>query len=349
MKHLIPCGLAAFALFHLNLQATGQPLMVSNNHTPQQLVENFLIGPDVQVSNIQFTGSAQARGYFDGSTSNIGLHSGVIVSTGAVTDAVGPNDSIPETDVGTDFMLQGNSTLTSIMGFQTYDAAILEFDFQMPSDTFYLRYVFASNEYMLYVGSNVNDAFALLLSGPGIDGEQNLALIPGTQIPVAIDNVNANVNAQYYVDNQVPLGATVAYNGFTQPFTAQANIVPNEWYHIRMAIADGGDGLYDSAIFLLQHSFRGSLIGMNVDSDNLAISHSIYPNPFTESTTLIYENRAQKSATLTLTTLAGQLVRTISTTTGELRIDRGGLSSGIYFYQLRTDDGREATGKVVVD
>jgi hypothetical protein len=342
--------LIVVAFLQVDQQVIGQTLTVNAAYSPQQLVEDFLLGPNVLVSNIQFTGNEGARGYFDGANSNIGLPSGILLSTGLATDAEGPNGT-PLSDQGTGFGGEGDSVLGSIIGapFSTNDAAILEFDFQLPSDTVYLRYVFASNEYMLYAGAGTNDIFAVFLSGPGIDGEQNLALIPGTDLPVTIDNVNANTYAQYYVSNENPPGATVEYNGFTHAFTAHATIIPNETYHVRIAIVDVADDLYDSAIFLQQGSFRGSLIGLSVESDHLTTKHVVYPNPFAETTTLTYENLTQQLATLTVTTLAGQLVRTMSNTTGQLQIDREGLSAGVYFYQLRMADGRQAVGKLVVD
>jgi hypothetical protein len=51
-------------------------LDVNTTQTPQQLVEDVLIGQGVQVSNIQFTGDPMARGYFNGANSNIGLSRG---------------------------------------------------------------------------------------------------------------------------------------------------------------------------------------------------------------------------------------------------------------------------------
>jgi len=349
MKHMIYHNPLTVALLLISIPTIGQTLTVSVNHTPQQLVEHFLIEPGVQVSNVQFTGNAQARGHFYGLASNSVMPSGVLLSSGLATDAEGPNGT-PFSDVGTDFDGLGDPLLTAMSGSNqgTKDAAILEFDFQLASDTVYLRYVFASNEYMMYVGMGVNDVFALLLSGPGIDGERNIALIPGTETPVSVDNVNANVNAQYYVDNENPPGSAVEYNGFTYPFTAQAVIVPNQTYHMRIAIADAGDGLYDSAVFLLEHSFRGSLIGMRVKTDDAASSHTVHPNPLSETATLTYANPGQQTCTLTLTTLTGQQVRTLTDTTGQIRIDRGDLPSGIYLYQLHMADGQRVAGKVVV-
>lgn len=234
-------------------------LVVNTGNTPQQLVQNVLIGGGVTVSNVQFTGASGAAGFFDGQNSNIGLSSGVLLTTGLASGAIGPNNLI--NDSGTDHTMPGDAALTAISGstFGTYDACILEFDFVPQSDSLSFRYVFASNEYMLYVGSDVNDVFAFFISGPGFVGEENIALIQGTTTPVSIDNVNANTNSQFYINNgdspAGPMGQTIEYNGFTTVLTARAQVQACQTYHIRLAIADGGDGVYDSGVFLEAGSF----------------------------------------------------------------------------------------------
>jgi gliding motility-associated-like protein len=261
MKRFLTCVLVLL-LFNGAVMAQ---LTVDESYTPQQLVQDVLVGQGVQISNVQFSGDAQARGYFNGSNSNLGLGEGVILSTGRVADAPGPNGT-PASDFGTEYGRPGDSELASIAGFATNDAAVLEFDFVPISDTVQFNYVFASNEYMTYVGAGVNDVFAFLISGPGIIGERNVALIPGTSTAVTIDDVNADVNGQYYVDNENPPGATVEYNGWTTVLTALAVLQPCETYHIRLAIADGGDEAFDSAVFLEARSFTSPTITINSES-----------------------------------------------------------------------------------
>ena len=273
MNRIPSYGLLLVVLL-LSFSAQAQ-LTVDAGYTPQQLIEDVLVGGGVEVSNFQFTGNENARGFFDGSNSNIGLGSGIVISTGRAGDASGPNGS-PLSDIGTDFSGGGDAALTSITGIATYDAAVLSFDFVPSSDTVQFNYVFASNEYMVYVGTGVNDVFAFLISGPGIVGEQNVALIPGTTTPVAIDNVNANAgsNPQYYIDNENPPGSTVEYNGFTQVFTATAVLQPCQTYRIRLAIADAGDGTFDSAVFLEAGSFASSVVSVDAESSFSASASS---------------------------------------------------------------------------
>lgn len=59
--------------------------------------------------------------------------------------------------------------------------------------------------------------------------------------------------SSYYHDNTG--GAQVQYDGWTSVFTAQANVIPCQTYHLKLAIADVGDGAYDSGVFLEGNSF----------------------------------------------------------------------------------------------
>ncbi len=237
-------------------------LTVSNFMTPQQLVQNVLIGTGVTVNNITYTGGASAIGSFNGSASNIGLASGVLLTSGDINQAPGPNNS---SSAGIGNGLSGDADLDAICASQTHDASVLEFDFTPASDTVKFRYVFGSEEYPEWVGS-FNDVFAFFISGPGIAGTKNIALIPGTATPVSINNVNATTNSLYYVNNTN--GATVQYDGFTTVLTAWQKVTPCQSYHIKIAIADAGDDIYDSGVFLEASSFSSNIITLNATTPN---------------------------------------------------------------------------------
>lgn len=267
MKKLFHIVFLTLCFFNLTSQISVTPGL-----SPTYLVDSVLLGPGVVAFNIQYTGAAQARGFFNGINSNIGLKSGVILSTGKATDAIGPNNTTSVTSInGT----PGSPQLTQIIGQPTNDAAILEFDFIPSSDTVKFRYVFASEEYYEGVCTPYNDAFAFLINGPGITGTTNIALIPGTNKAVSISSVNGGVlgdpiygpsttytycnltYTNYYVDNTTPPGPTVQYDGFTKVFTAKTKVIPCMIYHIKLAIADGGnDNTWDSAVFLEAGSFN---------------------------------------------------------------------------------------------
>jgi gliding motility-associated-like protein len=229
-------------------------LTVAGGSTALQLAQT-LAGPGITVSNAVLTGSPLAAGTFDGTASNIGLPSGVILCSGPITLAPGPNNS---GSAGQDNGQPGNVALNGLAGAGTFNAVVLEFDFVPLSNTIEFDYVFGSEEYPEFVNLGFNDAFAFFISGPGIAGQQNIALVPGTAIPVTIDNVNGGTYAQYYVNNAG--GATVQYDGFTTVLTATSNVQACETYRLRLMIADGGDGIYDSGVFLAEGSLTSSVV-----------------------------------------------------------------------------------------
>jgi hypothetical protein len=163
-----------------------------NLYTPQQLVENVLVKGCLTASNITFAGTAVQIGHFTKGASTFEINEGIILSTGQVRDAEGPNY---EYNTTTETNSAGDSQLNTAAGITSYDAAVLEFDFVPAGNMVEFNYVFASEEYLESVGQAYNDAFAFLLSGPGIGNGTpanaiNIALIPGTSTPVSINTVH---------------------------------------------------------------------------------------------------------------------------------------------------------------
>ena len=300
-------------LLTLSVSLYAQLQVQSAGYSPNQLVSDVLIGQGVDVSNVQFTGVSSQRGYFDGTNSNIGIGTGVILSTGNIRVGIGPNDAenatlpydsgcgVPEENPGPGqfqgyggLCLPGDTDLDNILptnvDTETHDAAVLEFDFIPESDTLRFNYVFASEEYPEYVCSIFNDIFAFLLSGPKPGGgsytKENIALIPTTALPVAINTVNPGVPgseamgedcsggqgslffSNRYVNNTQN---SVQFDGFTVKLQAVAPVTPCETYHIKIALADTGDGVWDSAVFLEENSFVTDAVEIDivtVDADD---------------------------------------------------------------------------------
>ncbi|NRB49544.1 MAG: gliding motility-associated C-terminal domain-containing protein [Saprospiraceae bacterium] len=248
---------------------------------PQELVQNiFAEGACDNISNISRIGPVDGVGYFENAQEVIGLDRGIILSTGTISNAEGPNKF---SDASGNFNREGGDPdLNHLATGQVFDAVGLEFDF-VPLDSFVtFRYVFASEEYCEFVGSIYNDVFGFFISGPGINGAfadnaKNVALIPGTQDFVAINSVNHLNNSNYYLGNERGEDANkcnlsahqpvalneMEYDGFTQPLTAMLKLNPCETYHIRLVVGDVGDFYYDSAVFLEAGSFNiGSVVSV---------------------------------------------------------------------------------------
>ncbi len=260
-------------------------LIINTGNTPAWYVQNVLLGGGVTVSNITFTaGNPNQIGEFNSTAANVGISQGLILATGDVNVAIGPNNSGSST-LGSTGMSGTDSDLLAIAGSSIFDQAILEFDFVPQGDTVKFNYVFASEEYPEFAppnSSSFNDAFGFFLSGPGIagpysNGAVNIALIPNTTLPVSITNINAVTNNAYYVSNgdgfTAPYNSSpqyIQFDGKTVRLTAIYPVQCGQTYHIKIAIADAGDGSYDSGVFLEAGSFS---------SDAVTLTSNISSNP----------------------------------------------------------------------
>lgn len=212
------------------------------------------------------------------------MTTGTIFNTSSGAERLGPHGPNDRTNAGVNNNQPGYGLLTSIVGNTTFNATVLSFDFVPYAGIVEFRYVFASEEYPEYVGSDFNDVFGFFISGPGIGSNVNIARIPGSNVPVTINNVNAGLNSSYFVNNgtgvnapQNSSGFYIQYDGFTTVLTASANVICGETYRIVLAIADVGDGIYDSGIFLEANSFSSPVeVDISYELSSLA-----YGNDYT--------------------------------------------------------------------
>lgn len=243
-------------------------LEVSTGISAEDVVRNVLIGGNCyDVDNVTFNGQGSQVGTFSNGLSNIGFSEGMILTTGNAEVAVGPNDANNASDgFGTS---TPDANLSSLTTGTIYDKAVIEFDFTPTQTPVTFEFVFASEEYCEYVNTPYNDVFGFFISGPGITGTQNLAVI-GPSTPVSINTVNHLMNSGLYIHNTPFFGNNclvippstaaaineVQYDGFTEILTAVANVIPCQTYHIKLKIADVSDGIFDSGVFLRANSFE---------------------------------------------------------------------------------------------
>jgi gliding motility-associated-like protein len=240
-------------------------LTTSGGIGASSLITNTLIGGDCfQVSNITSTGNVNSRGTFNNGATNIGINTGVVLCTGNVNILPGPNNTT-NANGGFGVNSPNDADLATLTTGDQYDVTRIEFDFTPTTDMVQFEFVFGSEEYCEYAGSNFNDAFGFFISGPGITGVQNVALIPNTTTPVTINNVNHLTNTAYYVNNNTFAPCTnqtaAAINecqldGWTTVLTATINVQACQTYHIKLAIADIADAVWSSAVFLKAGSFN---------------------------------------------------------------------------------------------
>ncbi len=246
-------GLLAVAL----MVSPAMALTVNVTNDGNALAQEIL-GSGITISNVVYAGASVASGTFTGGVgSGIGMESGIILTSGDASYAPGPNSQDAVTGANS---LSGDSDLNGLIpGYSTYDATVLEFDFESAGGDLFFNYVFASDEYNEYTNSSYNDVFGFFVDGV------NIALIPGTSTPVSINNVNGgnpygsnSSYPEYYNNNDLNDGGAyydLEYDGFTDIFMAQVLGLSAGTHHIKLAIADAGDYVLDSAVFIQAGSF----------------------------------------------------------------------------------------------
>jgi hypothetical protein len=259
--------------FDVCIRVPNTPITVDDTlHTVQQLVTDVLIDSDCAlVSNITFStgtnyGQANGIGYFDASASDFPFENGVILATGSVYQANGGGAG-----TGNDTWLGDLELTTLAQAFNplvtdTNNATMLEFDFVPLTNQFTFDFLFASEEYGTFQCGGFADAFAFLLTGPSPSTDtENLAVIPGTDIPVLVTTIrddahNASCddsNVEYFgqFNDDDPAAAAISYAGQTVVMQASADVIPGQLYHIKLVIADANDSGWNSAVFLGGGSF----------------------------------------------------------------------------------------------
>ncbi|MEO8164452.1 MAG: choice-of-anchor L domain-containing protein, partial [Betaproteobacteria bacterium] len=253
--------------------ADGTPQTTSDGN----LLRDALLGSNILPAGAAtFTGSSSSAGFFEGGGTLLGMSQGIVLSTGNVTVAEGPNNNSSSTGRASG---RGDVRLDATFGFTTQDASILEFQFEidpanlaMNQDDIALNFVFASEEYNEEIGmlGDPTDVVAILIDGV------NVAVVPVNAMnePVSVNSINSGnpsgatgVNAGLFRNNdRISNGAFLeqfGFDGFTSRLTARfLNLAPG-LHRIVIAIADVNDQAGDSAIFL----DANSLIAYDADLD----------------------------------------------------------------------------------
>jgi len=224
---------------------------------------------NVTVTNVKCPRGAYATFSYPSVKNVLGLDKGILLTSGLAIEAFGDGASFASNKlkVGGDSDLDYLSKLEGSAQLVSTDACIMEMDVFVASDELSFDYVFGSEEYPEYVNSEYNDIYAFLVSGPGITGDpllggaKNIAVLPGTNNPIQINNVNNLVNWAYYRDNRT--GNSLVYDGLTsdsmgikKSLTARSKVIPCNTYRLKFAVADrydvteDEDKLYDSGVFI---------------------------------------------------------------------------------------------------
>jgi len=292
-KHLHNvCKSAIISTLLLLTTTSKAQLVITNQGGTATAIINGFVGQGLIVSNPVINCPNSAYGNFsNGNTTNLGVTNGAALTTGDLTD-------VPQS--ASNFMSTSNGNtcndpqLQSLEPSADNDCCILEFDIVPYCTQLSIRFAFGSEEYLNWVSQGYNDAFGFFITGPNPAGgnynNKNIAVLPNGTI-ASIDNINAGANSSYYVNNGS--GSTIVFGGFTTPITSTLNLVPCGTYHFKMAIADAGDHIFDSGVFIdflqctnvttLTMNSTASSCGGNTGTANVSVANGFGPFTYTWS------------------------------------------------------------------
>ena len=290
-----------FIFLLVSVTALSQNVEVSSSaYTPQELIENVLINSscveNLVVTNVvggDFNATDKSYGYFNANGSSFPLDSGVVLSTGKLSNVGGPNDSLSDDDASN---WGGDPDLEMILNeSNTLNATIIEFNFSASASQISFNYVFASEEYQENNSSTCqySDLFGFLIRKDTDVDYTNIALVPTTETPVKVTTVHSGVPGECDPVNEAYFGswnsnsAPINFNGQTAVLTATANIIPNEIYHVKLVIADEQNFRYDSAVFLEASSFK---LGTDLGIDRLIATNNSLCGDETTSLSALQNN-----------------------------------------------------------
>ena len=272
----ILCLLSTVLAFSQNISVDSQTF------SPQELIENILIDSNcidnVSVTNFvggDFGGQEQSFGFFDATGTTFPFETGIVMSTGRLSNVPGPNTSLSDDDAPN---WTGDNDLETILNeTNTTNATILEFDFTSVATEISFRYIFASEEYQEGNPNtcNFSDLFGFLIRPAAGNQYTNIALVPGTNTPVKVTTVHPDIPGGCEAENEAyfegfnPTVSPTNFAGQTKILTATAQTIPGETYHVKLVIADEQNFRFDSAVFLEAGSFRLSTdLGPNLLTEN---------------------------------------------------------------------------------
>jgi len=224
------------------LAAPAMAFSVGATNNIETLKNNFLGTNTAGLSNfsLSITGDARAFGIFNDDP--FGLTSGVVLSTGKVTDIPGENLG-RDGNLSTDFGASGvEGDLTQLN---------LSFFADSTAEKLFFKYVFGSDEFLEYAGTSFNDRFELLLNGT------NLARLTDGQT-VTINNLVPNSGDRStdnpdYINNPSVTGLAaniIKLDGYTKVLAFQGLLNKNQTNVLSIRLQDVTDGSLDTAVFI---------------------------------------------------------------------------------------------------
>ena len=228
------------------------------------VLTNALLAPGsgITVSAIVLKASGQeAVNLYDGSLAPLGIGAGLLLTSGTTpgtSNTVGWFGTDNSTTVFDNGDADINAVVNTVFQTQSYDATTLEFDFNAGATATSVSFdlVFGSDEYPEWVDQFV-DCAVVMVNGVNYAYFNHDPLAP-------LSVVSSNLAAGYFQDNTGNV-LPIEYDGVSHVLKIVAPIIAGQTNHIKIGIADTGDHIYDSGIFISNLS-AGNIPGSGVVS-----------------------------------------------------------------------------------
>ena len=291
-----------FIVLHFNFYAQ-KKIKLDTSYQPIQYLYHILDTSNVKINNVKYRGLKTALGKFKINLEKFEIKEGIVLTTGNLNTLSGGNKTPGTSGLAWDnnYRFKGDRDLGKLSKGKVCDQAYIEFDFIPLENEIKFNYIFASEEYKEYVGSRFNDVFGFIVTGDG-NFYKNIALIPESNKPVTINDVNHLRNHQYFINNACFVNSSIKkdiddmvprepfikevilklfgaksksftvddierkslndelfehleFDGLTRKLTATCFLTPYKVYHMKIAVGDVGDPMFDSGVFLEYQSF----------------------------------------------------------------------------------------------
>ena len=224
-----------------------------------------LLAPDSGISIV--AGSVQmvvsgpsAVNFYDGSLAPLGIGAGLLLTSGTTPGTSNTVGWFGDDNSGSSGFDNGdpdiNAVVNTVFQTQSYDATTLRFDFTVAdpgATSVSFDLVFGSDEYPEWVDQFVDSAVVL------VNGVNYALFSHDPMHPLSV--VSANLAAGYFIDNASNV-LPIEYDGVSHVLKIVAPIQAGI-NRIKIGIADTGDHIYDSGVFIANLS-AGNIPGSGV-------------------------------------------------------------------------------------
>lgn len=185
--------------------------------------------------------------------SSIGINKGLLLTTGSVENALGPNDS-PGASYSRSWIQHNEPDLEKLSnaadGGAFFDPCIYEVDIVPSTNKILFEYLLGSEEYGEYL--LFDDAFTVYFGEVG-GLQQMVTKVDGVAQKISVSSINREKKATHFRTNETEgtaLHNTWQYDGFTSRFVSEVKVEAGKKYTVKFIIADYHDSIYDSGAFV---------------------------------------------------------------------------------------------------